>query len=328
MNFYDGFGNVVVVSSGGSSGADYLSGKTWFPIGDSITNNGSYRLPLASQYGLTVKSGGFGDGYQCGYSAGSAYSILEKLANFPSEKPDIITIALGTNDFGNNCPIGTINDDPDNMTSSSYTFYGCYKKLIAELYSKYGTTPIVLVTPFPRVAMNTANKSSHTLQDYADAIIALGKYYSLRVCDMLGSCGISIGTLSELDAAARVYTTDGLHLNNVAGGVVAGKIATDMQYALNEMYFDCKQLTAYTGNGYVGTPVAIAVGGSANVYAVRNPVHTTHPITWETSNAAVASVSYNATNFAACKITGVGKGTCIVKAICGSATLEYSVTVS
>ena len=329
MALYDGYGNTIVVS-GGNTGASEsrLTGKVWFPIGDSITNNGSYRYPLIDTYGLTVKSGGFGDGYQCGYGAGSTYSILEKLSNFPSEKPDIITIALGTNDYGNSCPIGTIDDDPDSITSESYTFYGCYKKLLAELADRYGRTPIVLITPFPRVGMYNANKNSHTLKDYAEAIINIGVHYSLKVCDMFGECGISIGTLAEKVASEREYTTDGLHLNNVAGGVVAGKIATDMEYALNEIVIECNALTAFNGQGYVASPVAIAVGGTATVYAVRNPVSTTYPITWETSDETVASISYNATNYAACTITGKSSGTCTVTATCGSAKLEFSVTVS
>ena len=328
MSLYDGYGNIIVVA-GGSTGttADNLNGKNWFPIGDSITNNGSYRLPIVEQYGLNVKSGGFGDGYQCGYGAGTTYSILEKTANFPSTKPDIITIALATNDWGNNCPLGTIEDNPDSMTSTSYTFYGCYKKLLSVLNTKYGRVPMVLITPFPRVGMNTPNKSGNTLKDFADAIIEIGRYYSLRVCDMFGECGISIGTLDELIAADRKYTTDGLHLNGVAGGVVAGKIATDMEYVLNEVVIGCKKLTAYTGGNYVNTPVSLAVGGTAMVYAVRDPVGTTYPIEWESSNESIATVSYDATNYASCTITGKSSGTCIVTATCGSTSLGYVVTV-
>ena len=94
------------------------------------------------------------------------------------------------------------------------------------------------------------------------------------------------------------------------------------------MVFECNALTAYSGNGYIASPISLEVGGTARVYAVRNPAHTTYPITWETSNAAVASISYNATNFAACTITGVASGTCTVTAKCGSVKLAYSVTVS
>jgi lysophospholipase L1-like esterase len=328
MALYDVFGNPLTIPSGEGANANHLFGKTWFPIGDSITNNGSYRYPLIEHYGLTAKNGGFGDGYQCGYGAGSTYSIVEKFANFPSEKPDIITIALGTNDYGNGCPIGTINDDPNSMTSESYTFYGCYKKLLTELNRRYGRVPTVLITPFPRVGMNTANKSNHTLKDYAEAITELGAYYSLTVCDMLGGCGISIGTLCEIEADTREYTTDGLHLNGVAGGVVSGKIGHIMEYALSEFIIECKELTAYKGQNYIGSPVTIEVGASAMVYAVRNPVGTTYPITWESNNETIATVSYNATNYAACSIKGVSSGICTVTARCGSAKLEYSVTVN
>lgn len=329
MALYDGYGNTIVVSGGNTDTSESrLTGKVWFPIGDSITNNGSYRYPLIDTYGLTAKSGGFGDGYQVGYSKGTTYSILEKIANFPTEKPDIITIALGTNDYGNSCPIGTIDDDPNSMTSTSYTFCGCYKKLIEELYNRYGRVPMVLITPFPRNGMYNENGKENSLLDFANAIIEIGRYYSIRVCDMFGECGIPIGTLAEKVESEREYTTDGLHLNGVAGGVVAGKIAMDMEYALNEIVIECKALTAYSGAGYVASPISVPVNGTAKVYAVRNPVGTTYPITWETSNPTVANISYNATNYAACTITGVAKGSCFVTARCGSAKLEYSVTVT
>ena len=326
MALYDIYGNPLVVSSGENT--NHLRGRTWFPIGDSITNNGSYRLPITAYYGLTEKSGGYGDGYQCGYGAGVNYSILNKIENFPSEKPDIVTIALGTNDYGNGCPIGEISDNPNSMTSESYTFYGCYKKLLTELHNRYGRTSTVLITPFPRVGMYVTNKSNHTLKDYADAIVAIGEYYSIPVCDMFGECGISVGTLSEMEPTGREYTADGLHLNGVSGGIVATKIANAMSYAGNELVIGCNKLTAYTGGNYASSPVTLSVGNTASVYAVREPIHTTYPITWKSSNGGVATATKDGTNYAHCSIKGIAKGTCTVTATCGSASLDFEVTVS
>lgn len=320
---YDINGNLIVVNNGENP---ILNGKTWFPIGDSVTNGGSYRDPIKTQYEMVLNSGGYGDGYQCGYGSGATFSILEKINNFPSNAPDIITIALGTNDFGNSCPLGTIDDNPDLQTPDNYTFYGCYKKLLKSLYEKYGRVPTLLITPFQRNGGSVKNSDGHTLKDYADAIIDIGGYYSIKVCDMYRESGISIGTLSEVDD--KIYTSDGLHLNNIAGGIVSPKIADYMKYVFNEWVFECLSLSEYTGGNFVGNPVTIAVGSSVKVYATRYPSWTTYPMEWETSNPEIASVSDNLGNIAGRTINGVSKGSCTVTVTCGSQKFVYAVTVS
>lgn len=319
MAIYDGYGNVIVADEEASP----LTGVTWLPVGDSITNQGSYRDPIKSQYGLTVLTGGYGDGYQVGYQSGATYCILEKIANLPDTAPDIITIALGTNDY-TKTPIGEISDGADMATAESYTFYGCYKQLIERLHAKYGNVPMVLITPFPRNGGWTAGSDGKTLRDYADAILAIGTYYSIPVCDMHRYSGLSIGTL---DGVSADYTSDGLHLSGPAGGVVGPKIAQAMEYAMRKWVIPCDSLRYYTGGNYTGSPVSVGVGETAMVYAVRSPAWTTYPVTWETSNEQIATVTV-ADNYAACTIKGIAAGTCTVTARCGDAELAYDVTVS
>lgn len=319
MAIYDIFGGLVIPSVSKSP----LTGANWLPIGDSITNNGSYRDPIRAQYGMTVLSGGYGDGYQVGYKSGAAYCALEKITNLPDTKPDIITIALGTNDFGKT-PIGEIADGADKATVENYTFCGCYKQLIERLHTKYGNVPMVLITPFPRGGGWNKDTLGNTLRDYADAIVEIGAYYSIPVCDMNRYSGLSIGTLNGVSEA---YTSDGLHLSGPAGGVVGPKIAKAMEFSMLEWVIPCDSLKYYIGGKYVGTPVNIEVGGAAMVYGIRSPTYTTHPITWETSNSKIATAT-TAGNYAACTIDGVSAGTCRVTARCGDVELVYDVTVT
>ena len=187
--FYDGFGNKFNNLDNTNFSNNNLEGKKWLSIGDSITTmTGTYRDMLKNVYGLTEVSAGKGynNGWQVGYSQGKNYCILEKINSLNADIPDIITIALGTNDYGNNCPIGELNDglyNPDN-----YSFIGCYQNLIQKLYEKFPKVPILLMTPFPRANGNSVNTTNLILADYADAIKKVGKYYSIEVCDLTNAC--------------------------------------------------------------------------------------------------------------------------------------------
>ena len=221
MALYKGDGTQIALVQG-NEGINLLDGKRWLPIGDSITAGGSYRNMIGNLYGLTQIYNCHGDGWQVGYGSGAAYCVLEKLANFGAGNPDIITIALGTND--GSAPIGTINDDPATQTADSYTFMGCYKKLIEELYAKYGRKTMVLLTPFQR--------NGGGLEARVEAIKEIGRYYSIPVCDVYACGGAPIGTLSDTGPGDYFYTTDGLHLNDAAAAVIAPKIKNAMMEAV------------------------------------------------------------------------------------------------
>jgi len=214
-----------------------LNGKVWLCIGDSITYSaGGYRELIASEHGLTTSQYTSGNGWQAGYEKGDTYCVENKAKNnaFSSyiSAPDIITIALGTNDFGNSCPIGTITDNADAQSADSYTFYGCYKSIINSLFACYGHVPMVLFTPLPRGAKDVANSGGHTLKDYADAVKAIGEMYSIPVLDLYGGCGLPIGTLVDASASDVTYTSDTLHLTIDAHKRIAPKIYDAMNLAV------------------------------------------------------------------------------------------------
>lgn len=220
MLIFKSDGTKINVSSGNEN-VNLLEGLYWMPIGDSITAGGSYRNMIANLYGMIQIYNCHGDGWQIGYGSGKGYCVLEKIDNFTGN-PDIITIALGTND--GKAPIGTIDDNPDEQTENNYTFMGCYKQLIERLYEKYGKKTIVLLTPFQR--------NGGGLEERVEAIKEIGKYYSIPVCDVYSYGGAPIGTLSDTKADNYFYTTDGLHLTNEAAYVIAPKIKNAMMEAV------------------------------------------------------------------------------------------------
>ena len=220
-----------LIMSVASAGVNNLQGKTWLVIGDSITNfpNGSYRQLIAETYGATVLSA-YADGRRVSFGADKQPNYctpyLFSQGNMPSQKPDIITILLGTNDYGNDSPIGNISDDENSQSVDSYSFIGCYKWMLKQLHDKYGHVPIILITPFHRKNGNTENGATHTLVDYAHAIKEIGEYYSYPVCDMYSESGLPVDMFDG-------YTNDGLHLTADSHTIVAPKIYKIMNEQLS-----------------------------------------------------------------------------------------------
>lgn len=313
--FYDGYGNLLSEKS-----ENPLSGKKWIPIGDSITTQASYRSVISSYCELIEISGAYGNGMQVGYSSGESYNILSKIANIASGTPDIITIALGTNDYGNNCPIGTISDDANAQTTENFTFIGCYKKLIETLHEKYGNIPMVLITPFPRKGKDGANSVKATLSDYADAIKAVGGHYSIPVCDMLNESGVPIGTLSDVNNP-YYYTEDGLHLTKRTGRIVAPKIASIMIDAMNVFEVECTAL------GQSATNYTLINTNKTRIYVTLTPNGTTEEVVWESNNKNIVVVEAEANPIYA-NITAIANGSAKVTAKCGNVSKTFDITVS
>lgn len=318
MALFDIYGNEITTGQTGGT-ANLLKGATWLPIGDSITTQATYRAILSDYHGMTGIGGGFKDGLQAGYASGENNCVLSLVNNIGAGTPDIVTIALGTNDYGNGCPIGTIDDDEDNQTVESFSFIGCYKKLIKTMYEKYNGVPIVLLTPFPRVNKDNKNKNGHTLLDYADAIKEIGEYYSLHVVDLYGASGVPVGTLTDYANGTYKYTTDGLHINKDYGKIAAPIIAKTMVLALERYKVACASMLK-SGDAYTLTDK-----NGKSIYIIPMPGGTTDEIVWTSQNAGVVGVVGNG-NYAT--ITAVANGETTVRAKCGNIVAVFNITVS
>lgn len=241
MAIYDYEGNEVAGGSAGGAYANNLDGKIWLCIGDSLTSaNDSYRPIICSNYNLTaprVSSTPFAGGKHIGYATGAS-SAFEDSKSYQSTFPniDIATILMGTNDYNGEgstlcSPMGTIYDDPAQQTQGSFTFYGCYKGLIENIFTAYGVIPIVLITPphrslFSGTYEEGQNAEGCTLADYREAILKLGEWYSLPVVDLFAMSGYAIGR----NPVSTGYSGDGLHPGPQFWQLCAPRI----YYAMNE----------------------------------------------------------------------------------------------
>lgn len=172
---------------------------TWVAIGDSIT----YLNDHQDETGKRITKGYMtrvveklpqvkyiNKGYN-GWTAGGIAREIEKLALV---KADMYSVFLGTNDWWQGRPVGTFEDYRDNTGND--TFFGSYRLIIDKLRSLNKKARIILITPMQRVDFVYINnmknqaygsyqdKKGQSLEQFAEAIIAIGRYEKLEVVDL------------------------------------------------------------------------------------------------------------------------------------------------
>lgn len=177
-------------------------GKTWATLGDSITAANGYQPLVREALGFdeTRNYGKSGCPMTAGgdTDAGSTYRVGLGI----DRVPECVTILAGTNDYRLGKPLGRWNDgDP-------LTFVGAYTGLIEGLLTRNPATRLNLWTPLQRdkdgYDTEAPNEAGYRLSDYVEAVLTLGRKYSLPVLDLYAESGFSKLTLP-------LFTDDGLH---------------------------------------------------------------------------------------------------------------------
>lgn len=129
-----------------------------------------------------------------GHNYWTTVEIAQKLDKFDLQSSDIYSILLGTNDWWNGVPLGTM-DDYTNNTGAG-TFYGGYRKIMDKLRSLNPNAHFILMTPMqrgdfvyilnPRINGHGSYKDhkGQSLKSFAEAIRAIGKAEKADVVDL------------------------------------------------------------------------------------------------------------------------------------------------
>jgi lysophospholipase L1-like esterase len=194
--------------------------------GDSITQNSGWKNYASRFINAPIvydnSSSGAGTAHKINVTSGA-------LANV-----DLLVIALGTNDWGFNRPLGALGDaaSPHQPTPGNYagtgTFHGDVRAIIEARLTEKPTIRLAYTTPLPRTAAATGgsgagvaaiNSLGFTLRQYCEAIIAVCKQYSVPVLDLNIVSGLNTYNLAG-------YTTagDGLHPNLTGDAFYAPQI--------------------------------------------------------------------------------------------------------
>jgi lysophospholipase L1-like esterase len=183
---------------------------TWIAIGDSITYLNDHQIETGNRvskgYMTRVVEEIPGLKYiNKGYNGWTAGGISEKIESIGLVKADMYSVFLGTNDWWQGRPIGTMEDYKNNTGNN--TFFGSYRLIIDKIRSLNKKAPILLITPMQRVDFvyiadmkNNAygsykDKNGQALAAFAEAIKAIGKYEKLPLVDLYNKSGMTLENL-------------------------------------------------------------------------------------------------------------------------------------
>jgi lysophospholipase L1-like esterase len=172
---------------------------TWIAIGDSIT----YLNDHLDETGDRVKKGYLTRVVELlpnlryvnqGHNGWTSGGIAENIRNLGLVKADIYSVFLGTNDWWQGRPVGNIDDYKQNRGNT--TAYGSFRIIIDKIRGLNPEAKIVMITPMQRNDFvyiadpnNNAfgsyrNKNGQSLEEFANAVIAIGSYERIAVVDL------------------------------------------------------------------------------------------------------------------------------------------------
>jgi len=186
--------------------------KKWVAIGDSIT----YLNDHTNETGNRVTKGYLTavteilpdlEYVNKGYNGWTARRIADKFDELSVPKADVYTIFLGTNDWWAGLPIGKIEDYSSDKGNTS--LYAAFRIIIDKVRGLNSNAKIILITPMQRADFVYINdphnnawgsyrtKADQWLEDFAKAIIEIGKLEKLPVLDLYHDNRLELKKLIE-----------------------------------------------------------------------------------------------------------------------------------
>ncbi len=154
-----------------------------------------------------------------GFNGWTAVNIATNIEKLGLQKAAIYTVFLGTNDWWGAKNLGSLDDYINNKGVS--TVYGAFRVIINKLHSLNEGAKIVLITPMQRVDFVYINnfknnaygsykdKNGQYLEEFANAIIAIGKQEKIQVIDLYHKKGMDHSKLVQFkrlkDSATGKY---------------------------------------------------------------------------------------------------------------------------
>lgn len=222
----------AAINSGKSD--KYLIGKKVAVIGDSIAAGIVSAVPptvtgnnwpalLAALTGATVTNlaisatclAKFGSGV---YDPLSGYALA---VGTDWSQYDYLMIAYGTNDYGNNIPLGT-------DAASDVTFRGALHHILATLSNNFPLLQIIVLTPVYGLGQLTRNGAGLFREDYSEALTQVATRYNVPVIDLTHELGINAYNYSDLywDGTHHPSEATQIRMSRFIARVFPGKIGT------------------------------------------------------------------------------------------------------
>jgi lysophospholipase L1-like esterase len=185
---------------------------TWVALGDSITylndhqNETGNRVTKGYLTRITETLPGL-EYINQGHNGWTAGKIAQEIETLSLVKADVYSVFLGTNDWWQGRPLGTLADYQNNTGNN--TFFGSYRLIINKIRGLNKKAPIILITPMQRTDFvyiadmkNNAfgsyqDKNGQSLAAFAEAVKAIGQLEKLPVVDLYGASGMNLENLVQ-----------------------------------------------------------------------------------------------------------------------------------
>ena len=199
-----------------------LKGKQWCCLGDSITyganTDKAYFNFISERCAITPYN--FGESNTS--IAKSSSSVTNNMASRYSDMyndVDFVTVFGGTNDHGQNIPIGEWGD------ADELTLYGAMKILVEGLVAKYVGKKIGFILPLPKCTQTGGVYTDYSYPNasfvpYIECIKDVCKRYSIPILDLYLDSGLAVGNANVRTA----LIPDGLHPNTAGHEFISWQI--------------------------------------------------------------------------------------------------------
>jgi len=143
---------------------------------------------------------------------------------------DLVILSVGVNDFSSGKPIGII--PPSTETEHDNTFIGAYCTALDHIFQCNPKIKAVLMTPLHRNTLHRTGNvpksaidtkiNGNVLEDFSNAIIEIGRFYSCPVADMYANSGLNRFNLKD-------FTFEGVHPTNEGYEFIIGSLFDALQ---------------------------------------------------------------------------------------------------
>ncbi|MCE7066120.1 SGNH/GDSL hydrolase family protein [Dyadobacter sp. CY326] len=183
---------------------------SWVAIGDSITYLNDHKDETGNRVTkgyltlLTEKHPQV-EYINKGYNGWTSINIADKIETLELVKADVYTVFLGTNDWWQGKALGAMSDYEQN--TGTKTVYGAFRIITDNLKQLNKKAKIILITPMQRgdfVYINNQKnntfgsykaKNDQNLEDFANALLAIGKHEKMPVVDLYHESGMTVDNM-------------------------------------------------------------------------------------------------------------------------------------
>lgn len=222
------------------SASSKWAGKIMACLGDSITANFNWPPLVQAILGLgRVDNNGIGGtriAYRSDLSDQTQCMCDDARINAVATDIDVLTVMGGTNDHGQNVPLGAITGKTVRSGFDATTFYGACEQMAVKLLTRYPTQRIIwlgqtyvdrgvtIPSGWPNSLTNTLGL---TQWDYIAATKAVADKYGIPFVNMLDECGWSTTNISNF-TNAEGGTATYIHPNQTGANRMAGVLVGGM----------------------------------------------------------------------------------------------------